>query len=509
MEIEQRVDNFNELLKKRINGNILGYGVLFKTNKRNFFYDTGTSKVLDCSNYTYDVLINIFKNNGKLCLNQNEKDINLLMIALDEIEQAIKEENILSKPQLVNFDEGYILKCCEAPCCSQLILEVTQRCNFRCNYCIYCNENQRFRNFSNQDMTFEIAKKAMDYALKIGNKKTMAFTFYGGEPLLRFDLIKDCIEYFEKNYDGEKLTFNLTSNLSVLTDDMATFFYNKKVYITCSLDGYEEIHNKNRKYANGKGTFKNTIAGLKKLVLAYGKKASELININMVFDKPYNIDKLEKLQEYITTDYLLKEIDVSISYADYPTEYKPSRINVMQIGKENKYSDVIGDWTFDKVLHSEQKIFSDNYILDRLEKIHNRRIEDSPFIHKGLNGCCIPGERRIYVDATGKYMVCEKIGNAPCIGNVKDGLSLDQIRKFYVEEYCKKSLHECSECWAINLCGVCYATLFNENGLQMSQKMKRCNAQKYAWYKSLIRYHTLLYEKPEILDKFNNKEIGE
>lgn len=106
----------------------------------------------------------------------------------------------------------------------QLILQVTQNCNLRCKYCVYSGSYVN-RTHTKKRMSFEIAKQAVDfYFAHNTNKDAGVISFYGGEPLLEMELIKKIVVYSEKLYEGKELRFNMTSNATLLTDEIADFF---------------------------------------------------------------------------------------------------------------------------------------------------------------------------------------------------------------------------------------------------------------------------------------------
>lgn len=125
----------------------------------------------------------------------------------------------------------------------QLILQVTQNCNLRCKYCVYSGSYVN-RTHTKKRMSFEIAKQAVDfYFAHNTNKDAGVISFYGGEPLLEMELIKKIVVYSEKLYEGKELRFNMTSNATLLTDEIADFLYEHNFNLTISLDGPEEVHN--------------------------------------------------------------------------------------------------------------------------------------------------------------------------------------------------------------------------------------------------------------------------
>lgn len=139
-------------------------------------------------------------------------------------------------------------------------------------------------------------------------------------------------------------------------------------------------------------------------------------------------------------------------------------------------------------------------IFDDLVKINNRIIVDEPTLRRGLNGCCVPGKKRLYVTATGEYKACERIGSSPSIGNVDEGVDRELIVKKYVEEFAAQSKDICDKCWAYNLCRVCYAGVCNENGLDMGLKNEACRASRSVALNNLALYHELMEENPEALN---------
>ena len=127
-------------------------------------------------------------------------------------------------------------------------------------------------------------------------------------------------------------------------------------------------------------------------------------------------------------------------------------------------------------------------------------IVDEPTLRRGLNGCCVPGKKRLYVTATGEYKACERIGSSPSIGNVDEGVDRELIVKKYVEEFAAQSKDICDKCWAYNLCRVCYAGVCNENGLDMGLKNEACRASRSVALNNLALYHELMEENPEALN---------
>ena len=144
-------------------------------------------------------------------------------------------------------------------------------------------------------MTWETAKKAIDFLREHSvDSPEVNIGFYGGEPLLEFPLLKKAVEYSEQQFEGKKLTFNITTNGTLLNDEMIYFFQDHDVSLMISLDGPKEINDKNRVFANGKGTFDTVakqISRIREIAPQYGAK----LQISMVMDPSNDFDCINEI----------------------------------------------------------------------------------------------------------------------------------------------------------------------------------------------------------------------
>ena len=119
-------------------------------------------------------------------------------------------------------------------------------------------------------MSWDTAKKAIDFFLKRNIElPEIIIGFYGGEPLLEFDLIKKCVEYVESIVEGKKVFFNITTNGTLLTDEVVDFFVEKDFKLSISLDGSQKEHDVNRKFRDGSGSFNTIINNIKRIKTRY------------------------------------------------------------------------------------------------------------------------------------------------------------------------------------------------------------------------------------------------
>ncbi|MCW6075612.1 radical SAM protein [Clostridium sporogenes] len=496
---------------------------LFKTDSSMYIYDTGTNKVLNCKKIEYEILKNIVNGNIENITNIKEQfSEDEFEESLENIKCAIESEDILKLGENGKFfsmgddinlydklDNGL----------EQITLELTERCNLRCGYCIYNDTYEGKRNFGKEDMTEEIAKKAIDYLDKHGSKKKeIALTFYGGEPLVKFDLIKKCIEYSKKVIKDKELTYSLTTNLVLMTPEIAKYLYSvKRCSILCSIDGPEDIHNSYRKDINGEGSFSKAIRGLKYLAEAFGDDIEGLrdrVGFSMVFTPPYSRKKLDEIQEFLDSlEWLPKEMNKTITY---PSE---GSIPMTKSDKENnvqgemKIERTLTDWSKEKYLEELKNDNIENFITKGMINklfllVHNRPILKTSNNVYPHNACCIPGSRRIYVTTKGDFGICERIDGSPTIGNVFDGINKEKIKDEVIGGFTSESIKVCKSCWAAKLCTLCYSHCYTDGELNMNKKNSNCGITRDEILGTLMFYHKCAETNPEGLKYLNDIEVS-
>lgn len=488
-------------------------GKPFATEHKKYFYDTGTGKVLECSDSVFEILKTLFREDSfdaVLKMNIPETD---KIKALEEIKECVEKEHILQAPPVEQFDCAHLhsLEQYVEFGLKQVILEVTERCNLRCAYCIYGESNDVFRNFGQRDMDFDTAKKGIDYGVKHSPEK-LTVSFYGGEPLLRYDFIKKCIAYCSETYPDKIFHYSMTTNLVLMDKEKAEFFASVPNFIvTCSIDGPMEVHDAYRKFPNGEGSFALAIEGLKNIVTALGDSVTERLTFSMVSTPPFNQKKFDSIQNFFDSlEWLPDDVIKSVSYVLYGRTKEDEVIDLVETADEEKINPA-GVWTKEKIKGTQNieksPLFMRKSIHDTLLRIHKRRLFDIPIKNYTFNGCCVPANRRIFVTVNGEFKICEKIGLSPSIGNVNNGLDIQRVKKYYVDDYMNESVKYCNDCWAVHFCSICYVECYDENGLCMEGKISQCNSQRYTREKGLILYHEFLEQNPDALQFLNDVVI--
>ncbi|HEX3011743.1 MAG TPA: nif11-like peptide radical SAM maturase [Syntrophomonadaceae bacterium] len=146
-----------------------------------------------------------------------------------------------------------------------LCLLLTQSCNLKCIYCY----GDAGKYGTGGKMDEKTAFQAVDWFIeKSGNIKKLRIIFFGGEPFLNFSLMKAVVEYAEKSVAkiGKKVTFNVTSNGTLLDDEKIAFIKEHRLDVMISFDGPKDVQDAQRPYANGHGSFDSTVPKIKRLL---------------------------------------------------------------------------------------------------------------------------------------------------------------------------------------------------------------------------------------------------
>jgi len=361
-------------------------------------------------------------------------------------------------------------------------------------------------------MSFDTACKAIrllkDHS---SGNDTVSIGIYGGEPLKKFSLIRECVRYAKEIFpQGQKIGFNVTTNATLVTPEVADFLIKEGFTVTVSLDGPRQFHDRFRIDKRGNGSFDKTLKGLKLLSEKYNRSRSKKkgrLLINMVYTPPFNGEKLDTINRFFRgLEWLPENVHITSSY---PADNSIPPGYAHQDGVEEDKQ--LFDWAFEnyKTGFEKSSAVVRGQIEERFAKFIKRPVLTEPVDRYMLNGCCVPGQKKNYITADGYIQVCEKMpGNCPPIGHVDTGFDFETIERIYIREYAEKSLPVCSGCWGLRLCDVCYLYAFNEKGqLDIDKKSRHCGSVMAHIEKSLCNFVTLLEENPGKLDYLYHFDI--
>lgn len=455
---------------------------LFKTPNAYYVFDAIKTKLLRISEETYQYI----KEEKRTEVNEPEELLRL------------KEQGFLpDKSPVEQFRHPYmgVLNEVLARKLSQMTLQVTQDCNFRCTYCIYSEKrNERQRNHSKKVMAWETAKRAVDFFWEHTiDSESVNIGFYGGEPLLQSGLVNKIMEYAKERFAGKILTFGMTCNGSLLTEENVCFLEENNVSLLVSLDGPKRIQDQNRVFADGTGTFDvvmKRLAGIKEKHPEYWEK----IHYSMVMDPKNDFDGIDE----ICHSDMIKADQISASLVDNDYDGTPLEFSENYVWKEEyqRFLSFLTLWNrFPKEKCSPIALISIGLLRNEKEKMDFAvplHMTDIP------SGPCIPGKLRMFVDTDGNLFPCERVSESSPnmhIGTLADGFDLEKAGKILqVGELTKNA---CKNCWSFRFCNQC-AKKADCCGEQLSaaDRLRNCEDTRYA-AKRTIRNIILVNEAVE------------
>lgn len=458
---------------------------LFKSPYNYYLFDVNTNSIIRINKDTYDYL-HKQQQGRQLKLSKN--------IEIDIIE--LKKNGYLSsnRPKEMIHSQDEHMEYQLNNRVAKMTLQVTQGCNFRCSYCIYSEaDNELQRSHTNKKMTFDIARKAIDFLLEHSiDEKSINIGFYGGEPLLEFPLIKKCIEYAEEIGEGKKIAYSITTNGSILTKEIIELFVKYQVSVLVSLDGPKSIHDKHRIFAaNGCGTFDSIQKNIDHIKVKYPeflKNISFTIVVNPQDDFS-TINNFFMKYKYEFMDASIRSSTIDDIYSDekitythqyiQDSQYEVFKVLLNSIGElDRKYVSPIAAQEYDRVTAMKKR-------LGTFKKLPNKMSHSGP---------CIPGQLRLFVNADGDFFPCERVSeNSEImnIGNIYDGFNYEKARALL--NIASLTENECKQCWAINNCTLCAKYADNGDYLCGDKLLSYCDTVKKEIEK-IFKYYVALNE---------------
>ncbi len=497
-----------------------------KGKSKYYIYDIPSNVIVEVNKAVYD-MIEEFRPNGKnpefpqfksiepkYRLKMEYQDIRN---SYDEISHAIKDHKLFTFKMPASLRMNRPDSCLDNSL-GQLILNVTERCNMRCSYCVYSGKFSYERTHSDKMMNAEVARRAIEYFMtRTADSGTIAVSFYGGEPLLNFSVIREAVEFSRQlhatlNRTG-KLVFSITTNGTLLNnEEIRRFLEINKFSLVVSLDGPKSVHDSQRRYLSGKGTFDHIQNNLG----LFNNECPVYIGESLGFSCVSYPNNAESATRYFSNNkYLEKSRKIFFAFTNYlnstligDPEISRQRLSFMRAFNRwrHEYKSLLikGDTgsTRFKVLSA---IF-DKYWLP----IYKR---ERRFINEELwpNGICLPGHRRIFVSVDGGFHVCEKLGESIRIGSIDEGLDKEAIRNL-VNHYISISQEDCLQCWALRLCGACYVVA--KVGDHLSREFKHrafCSGYRILLSRVLADYCDVMndeYTRDNAEKYFGHIEVG-
>lgn len=327
-----------------------------------------------------------------------------------------------------------------------LCLHIAHTCNLNCEYCF---ASQGKYHGDRALMSLEVGKRAIDFLVEnSGTRTNLEVDFFGGEPLMNWDVVKDIVKY-ARSIEKEKnknFRFTLTTN-GVLVDDDVIEFANKEMHnVVLSLDGRKEVHDHLRKTINGKGSYDTIVPKFQEFVKRRGDKGyyirGTFTHNNVDFTNDiFHMADLGFTELSIEPVVCAPEDPYALTYDDLPVLFEQYEILAKEMLKREKEGKPITFY---------------HYMID---------LTSGPCIYKRISGCG-SGTEYMAVTPWGELFPCHQFVGDPkySLGNIYEGVTNKEAQDEFklCNAYAKP---ECKDCWAKLYCsGGCAANSYHATG---------------------------------------------
>ena len=417
----------------------------YKNNGYNIVLDVNSGAIHVVDDVTYDVIALWEDHTREEIVEQLRSDYAEADIteAMEEVAELEKDEALFTKDEY----EDYIIDFKKRPTVVKaLCLHIAHDCNLACRYCFAEEGEYHGRRAL---MSYEVGKAALDFLIaNSGSRRNLEVDFFGGEPTLNFQVVKDLVAYGreqEKLHD-KNFRFTLTTNGVLLNDEIMEFANKEMANVVLSIDGRKEVNDRMRPFRNGSGSYDL-------IVPKFRKFADSRKQTNYYVRGTFTHNNLDFSQDVLhLADLGFKQISVEPVVAQETDDYAIREEDLPQLFEEY---DKLAAEMVKRHKHGDDFNFF-HFMID---------LEGGPCVAKRLSGCG-SGTEYLAVTPWGDLYPCHQfVGNEKFLmGNVTDGITNTAIRDEFksCNVYAKE---KCRNCFARFYCsGGCAANSYNFHG---------------------------------------------
>ncbi len=357
----------------------------------------------------------------------------------------LKDDGKLFAPDTFGPMAG-VLKEKTAGVVKALCIHIAHTCNLNCEYCF---ASQGKYHGERAVMSFEVGKKALDFLIaNSGSRRNLEVDFFGGEPLMNFDVVKQMVEYarsIEKEHN-KNFRFTLTTNGLLIDDEVIDFANREMSNVVLSLDGRKEIHDRYRVDYAGNGSWDRIVPKFQKLVESRGGK-NYYMRGTFTHANPDFLKDIEKMLELGFTELSMEPVVCS---ADDPSALTEEDLPIVLEQYER-----LAELMLSREREGKPFTFY-HYMID---------LTGGPCIYKRISGCG-SGTEYMAVTPWGDLYPCHQfVGEEKFkLGNIYDGVTNHEVQCEFAN--CNVYAHpECRDCWARLYCsGGCAANAYHSTG---------------------------------------------
>lgn len=327
-----------------------------------------------------------------------------------------------------------------------LCLHVAHTCNLNCEYCF---ASQGKYHGERALMSFEVGKRALDFLIEnSGTRRNLEVDFFGGEPLMNWDVVKELVSYarVQEKIHNKNFRFTLTTNGMLIDDDVIEFSNREMSNVVLSLDGRKDVHDRLRVDYMGRGSYDTIVPKFQEFVKRRGGKnyymRGTFTHKNVDFTNDiFHMADLGFTELSMEPVVCSPEDASALTQEDLPILYEQYELLAKEMIKRKKEG---RPFTFY------------HYMLD---------LKNGPCIYKRISGCG-SGTEYMAVTPTGDLYPCHQfVGDTKyLLGNIYDGVTNKEIQNEF--KLCNAYARpECNDCWAKLYCsGGCAANSYHASG---------------------------------------------
>ncbi|MEE0841165.1 MAG: thioether cross-link-forming SCIFF peptide maturase [Acutalibacteraceae bacterium] len=421
----------------------------YKLGGFNIVLDVCSGSVHVVDEVAYDI-ISLFENNEKEYVIQKVCELHTdiaeaeILDCYSQIEE-LKNSGKLFAPDTFESMAG-ALKEKTAGVVKALCIHIAHTCNLNCEYCF---ASQGKYHGDRAVMSFEVGKRALDFLVEnSGSRKNLEVDFFGGEPLMNFEVVKQMVAYarsIEKE-KGKNFRFTLTTNGLLVDDDVIEFSNKEMSNVVLSLDGRKEVHDRYRVDYAGNGSWEKIVPKFQKFVNARGNK-NYYMRGTFTHNNPDFLEDIKTMLELGFSELSMEPVVCEkgdkneLTMDDLPIvmeQYERLAELMLQKDKEGK------PFTFY------------HYMID---------LTGGPCIYKRISGCG-SGTEYMAVTPWGDLYPCHQfVGEEKFkLGDIWKGVTNKEVQNEFMG--CNVYAHaECKDCWARLYCsGGCAANAYHATG---------------------------------------------
>ena len=384
----------------------------------------------------------------------NDEDIEE---AYNEVKELIEEERLFTDDIYKDFVMDFKKR---TTVVKALCLHIAHDCNLACKYC-FADEGEYHG--KRELMSYEVGKKALDFLVaNSGSRTNLEVDFFGGEPLMNFEVVKQLVKYGRslEEPNNKKFRFTLTTNGVLLDDDILEFANKEMSNLVLSLDGRKEVHDLMRPRRGGQGSYDTVVP-------KFIKAAESRNQMNYYVRGTYTRNNLDFAKDVIhMADLGFEQISVEPVVADKSESYAIREEDIDTLIKQ--YDELTAEMIKRKKEGKPFNFF--HFMID---------LSGGPCVAKRLSGCG-SGTEYLAVSPSGELYPCHQFMGMKdfLLGNVDEGVIRTDIRDEF--KLCNVYAEEkCNNCFAKLYCsGGCAANSYNCSGSINGTYEIGCELQK-------------------------------